>query len=206
MHRRASRNSTTTSCVGIEDGPFLSRRLGGSTAPLVVAQLNRPHLVKARVAAITVDGLDATVTASRMLSSLPVQDSPVLLAGATFAGFNIINPRVLQRQFRTPTIVVIGSRPDNRAVKRALVRHFPDWRRRWKVLSSLGPLHQVRTFRNEGSIFYESFGCEDDEARRILKEWSYVSRIPEPLRVAGLVARGLFPAQPLDWALGYRSL
>ena len=198
MRRRASRNSTTTSCIGIEDGPFLSRRLGGSTAPLVVAQLNGPHLVKAKIARITVDGLDATLVASRLLDSVRLRDSPILLAGATFAGFNIIKPRTLQRRFRTPTIVVIGSRPNNKAVKRALVRHFPDWKRRWRILSSLGQLHQARTFRNEGPIFFEAFGCEDNEARRILKEWSYVSRIPEPLRVAGLVARGLFPAQPLD--------
>jgi len=198
MHRRASRNSTITNCIGIDDGPFLSRRLGGSTAPLVVAKLNGPHLVKARVGRIRVDGLDATLVASKLLGSLQPLDSPILLAGATFAGFNIINPRVLQRRFRTPTIVVIGSRPNNRAVKRALVRHFPDWRKRWRILSALGPLYQVRTFRNEGPIFYEAFGCEDNEARRILKEWSYVSRTPEPLRVAGLVARGLFPAQPLD--------
>jgi endonuclease V-like protein UPF0215 family len=198
MHRRASRNSTTTSCIGIDDGPFLSRRLGGSTAPLVVAQLNGPHLVKARAAWISVDGLDATSVALRLLSSLQLRDSPILLAGATFAGFNIINPRVLQRKSRTPTIVVIGSRPNNRAVKRALMRHFPDWKRRWRILSSLGPLRQVRAFRNEGPIFYEAFGCADDEARRILKEWAFVSRVPEPLRVAGLIARGLFSTQPSD--------
>jgi endonuclease V-like protein UPF0215 family len=198
MHRRASRNSTITSCIGIDDGPFLSKRQGGSRAPLVVAQLNGPHLVKARTGWIRVDGLDATSVALRMLSSLRVRKFPILLAGATFAGFNIINPRALQRKFRTPTIVVIGSRPNNRAVKRALMRHFPDWKRRWRILSSLGPLRQVRAFRNEGPIFYEAFGCSDNEARRILKEWAFVSRVPEPLRVAGLVARGLFPAQPSD--------
>jgi endonuclease V-like protein UPF0215 family len=198
MHLRAYRNSTITSCIGIDDGPFLSKRLGGSRAPLVVAQLNGPHLVKARASWISVDGMDATSVASKLLGSLPVRDSPILLAGATFAGFNIINPRVLQRRFRTPTIVVIGSRPNNNAMKRALRRHFPDWRRRWRILSSLGPLSQVRTFRNEGPIFYEPFGCAEDEARRILKAWAFVSRVPEPLRVARLVARGLFPTQPND--------
>jgi uncharacterized protein len=197
MRRRASRNSTLTSCIGIDDGPFLPRRLGGSKAPLVIVQLSGPHLVRARAAWISVDGFDATSAASRMLRSLPVR-SPVLLAAATFAGFNIIDPRVLEREFRTPTIVVIGARPDNRAVKRALVKHFPDWKKRWLILSSLGPLHQVRTFHGEGPIYYEAFGCADAEARRILKEWAYVSRTPEPLRVAGLVARGLFPTQPLD--------
>jgi uncharacterized protein len=198
MRQRVSRNSTLTSCVGIDDGPFLSRRLGGSRAPLVAVRLIGPHLVKARVSSIAVDGLDATSVALRMVGPLLVRDCPILLSGATFAGFNIINPRILQRKFRTPTIVVIGSRPDNRAVKRALVRHFPDWRRRWRILSSLGPLRQTRTVRSEGPLFYESFGCADGQARSILRDWAYVSRIPEPLRVAGLVARGLFPAQPLD--------
>ena len=199
MRRRVSpRNSTLTSCIGIDDGPFLPRRLGGSKAPLIVVQLNGPHLVKARTAWIHVDGLDATAAASRMLRSLRVRSSPVLLAAATFAGFNIIDPRVLEREFRTPTIVVIGSRPNNRAVKRALVKHFPDWKKRWRILSSMGPLRQARTFQSEGPIFFEAFGCTDGEAKRILREWAYVSRIPEPLRVAGLVARGLFPAQPLD--------
>ena len=198
MRQRVSRNSSPTSCVGIDDGPFLSRRLGGSRAPLVAVRLVGSHLVNARVARITVDGLDATSVASRMLSSLQVRDSPILLAGATFAGFNIINPRALHRKFRTPTIVVIGSKPNNRAVKRALVRHFPDWRRRWRMLSSLGPLRQARTVQNEGPLFYEAFGCAGGVARSILRDWAFVSRIPEPLRVAGLVARGLFPTQPLD--------
>jgi len=198
MSQRVSGNSTLTSCVGIDDGPFLSRRLGGSRAPLVAVRLVGPHLVKARVGSIAVDGLDATSVASRMLDPLLVRDCPILLAGATFAGFNIINPRTLQRKFRTPTIVVIRSRPDNRAVKRALVKHFPDWRRRWRILSSLGPLRQTRTVRNEGPVLYESFGCADDQARSILRDWAFVSRVPEPLRLAGLIARGLFPAQPLD--------
>src|SRR5260370_7351964 len=99
MHRRGSRNSTTTSCIGIEDGPFLPRRLGGSRAPLVVAQLSGPHLVKARTGWIRVDGLDATSVALRMLSSLRVRDSPILLAAPPFAVFTIINPSVLQRNF-----------------------------------------------------------------------------------------------------------
>src|SRR3989442_2376731 len=117
MRRRVSRNRTLASCIGIEDGPFLPKRLGGSKAPLVAGQLNGPHLVKARVASIGVDGLDATNTALRMLSSLPVRDSPILLAGATFAGFNVINPRVFQSKFRIPTIFVIRTRPHNRAFK-----------------------------------------------------------------------------------------
>src|SRR5207302_10698525 len=115
MRRRASRNSTITSCIGIDDGPFLSRRLGGSKAPLVAVQLKGPHLGEARTAWIGVDGFDATGGASKMLSSLRARESAILLAGATFGGFNIINPSTVLRRVRMPTIVVIGVRADNGA-------------------------------------------------------------------------------------------
>jgi len=100
---------------------------------------------------------------------------------------------VLQRRFRVPVLVVVGSRPDNKAVKRALVKHFPDWKERWEIIRSLGPLRRVRTIRHENPIYYEDFGCTTKIAREILIRWAVVARIPEPLRVAGLVASGLFP-------------
>lgn len=185
------------SCIGIDDGPFLPKSTGNRKAPLLAVRLQGPHIVKVRAAWITVDGLDATKRAVRLLDSLSVSGSPILLAGVTFAGFNLIDPRLLVKRFKTPTIIVVGSRPDNRAVKRALVRHFSDWRERWKIIKSLGPLRRVRTVRGEGPIFYEPFGCSSLEARRILRSWALVSRFPEPLRVAGLVGRGLFPPKPV---------
>ncbi len=199
MPFEASRsNSRYASCIGIDDGPFPPKRLGGSRAPLLAVLLRGPHLMKAKIGWITVDGLDATSQALRLLSDLTVASCPILLAGVTFGGFNLIDPRVLQRRFRTPTIIVVGSKPNNRAVKRALVKHFPDWRKRWGLIESLGPLRHVRTVAGENPLFYESFGCSSCEARRILAGWAFVSRLPEPLRVAGLVGRGLFSSEPLD--------
>ena len=199
-------NNRYTNCVGIDDGPFPPKGLERSKAPLIAVLLRGPHLIRAEVGWITVDGLDATVKAIALLNKLHDRSCPILLAGATFAGFNIIDPRALQERFRTPTIVVVGSRPDNRSVKRALVKHFPDWRRRWGIIRSLGPLYQVRTVAAENPVFFESFGCTVWEARRILSEWAFVSRLPEPLRVAGLVARGLFSSEPPVWLRSYRRL
>ena len=186
-----------TSCIGIEDGPFLPRRLGGSKAPLVVVKLEGSHVTRVRAGWIDVDGMDATDRALKLLSGFSVSNCPILMAGVTFGGFNLIDPRRLQRRFRTPTIVVVRARPDNSAVKRALVRHFPDWRKRWRIIGSLGTLRRVRTVDSENPLFFEAFGCSTVEARKILKSWALVSRVPEPLRVAGLVARGLFSEQPV---------
>lgn len=197
MRPAASQVDKIASCFGIDDGPFLPRRLGGSRAPLVVVKLEGSHVTRVRAGSIDVDGMDATDRALKLLSGFSFSNCPILMAGVTFGGFNLIDPRRLQRMFRTPTIVVVGARPNNSAVKRALVRHFPDWRKRWGIIGSLGKLHRVWTVAGENPLFFEAFGCSSLDARKILKSWALVSRVPEPLRVAGLVARGLFSTQPV---------
>ncbi len=175
------------SIIGIDDGPFTKQQ---ETAPLVAALLQGPHLQKIRKNRITVDGLDATEKALKLLKGW--KHVPILLSGVTFGGFNLIDPHVLQRAYRVPVIVVVGSRPDNKAVKQALVKHFSDWKKRWNIISSLGPLRKVRTNPDEPSLYYEALGCSVRDARVLLKVNSYVSRIPEPIRVARLLAGGLF--------------
>ncbi len=179
-------NKQSPSTIGIDDGPFTKQ----DTAPLVAALLHGPHLQKVRASGITVDGLDATDKALKLLKGWKYV--PILLSGVTFAGFNLIDPHILQRKYRVPVIVVVGSRPDNRAVKQALVKHFPDWKKRWKVISSLGPLRKTLTNPDEPPIFFEAFGCSTRDAAWVLRANCYVSRVPEPVRVAGLLARGLF--------------
>ena len=181
--------------IGIDDGPFPPKTDDEVRhAPLLAVWLKGPHLHQFRADWITVDGLDATRMAEFLL-----RDSfhiPVLLSGVTFGGFNLIDPWKIQKSCKAPVIVVVGSRPDNRAVKRALVKHFPDWEKRWELIRSLGPIHKLRT-TSEGPVFFEQFGCSIRETRLILKASAFVSRMPEPLRVAGILARGLFSAEPL---------
>lgn len=192
MPRAASTNNRHyTNCIGIDDGPFPPKSPERTVkAPLIAACLRGVHLARLNITWITVDGLDATEKARAALEKLP--KSPTLLSGVTFGGFNLIDPRKIQQRFRTPTIVVVGSKPDNRAVKRALVKHFLDWKERWEIIRSLGPLRKVRTLPDEPPIFLEAFGCTASEAKKILIGNAWVSRVPEPIRVAGLVARGLF--------------
>jgi endonuclease V-like protein UPF0215 family len=196
MPQEASSNTKQASrCIGIDDGPFPPKTDDRVRyAPLIAAWLKGPHLQKVRTDWITVDGLDATRKAQLLLKGS--QHVPVLLSGVTFGGFNLIDPWKIQKTTKAPVIVVIGSRPDNRAVKRALSRHFPDWKDRWDLIRSLGPLHKVRTIPNEGPVFFERFGCSTRDADLILRGSAMVSRVPEPLRVAGILARGLFSPKP----------
>lgn len=180
--------------IGLDDGPFAFNRDSSAAnrenfAPLIAAHLRDAHVVGVKIGRVQVDGLDGTREALRLLIGLPKR--PILLSGVTFGGFNIIDPRVLRSKRKVPVIVVTGSRPSNARMKRALVRHFPDWQERWKIISKLGPLRRIKTMREEPPLYYKSFGCSNNTARTILMKTCFVSRLPEPLRVAGIIARGL---------------
>lgn len=194
-HGASSNIKPVSSCIGIDDGPFPPKTDDRVRyAPLLAVWLKGPHLHRLRARWITVDGLDATKKAELLLGDST--DVPVLLSGVTFGGFNLIDPWKIQKLCKAPVIVVVSSRPDNRSVKRALSKHFPDWKQRWNLVRSLGPLHKVRTMTGEGPLFFERFGCSTRVAALILKSWAFVSRVPEPLRVAGIVARSLFSPEP----------
>jgi len=195
LHGASSNIKPTSRCIGIDDGPFPPKYDHEiRRAPLLAVWLKGPHLERLRAGQIIVDGLDATAKAVTLLrGTLRI---PVLLSGVTFGGFNLIDPFKIQKSCKSPVIVVIGNRPDNTAVKRALSRHFVDWKQRWDLIRSLGPLQRTKPMSNEPPLFFECVGCSTHEAGSILKDWALVSRIPEPVRVAGILARGLFPPKP----------
>ena len=196
LHGASSNIKPASRLIGIDDGPFPPKTDDKVRyAPLIAVWLKDAHLQHLKSNWITVDGLDATRKAQLLLKDS--KHIPVLLSGVTFGGFNLIDPWKIQNNIKAPVIVVIGSRPDSRAVKRALSKHFPDWKERWDLIRSLGPLYKVRTIPNEDPLFFERFGCSTKDAVLILKRSAFVSRIPEPLRVAGILARGLFSPKPL---------
>src|SRR5207249_5703060 len=75
MRRGVYRDTRFASCIGVEDGPFLPRRLGGSKAPLVVVKLEGPHMTAVRAGWIGVDGMDGTERALKLLESFAMSES-----------------------------------------------------------------------------------------------------------------------------------
>jgi len=115
----------------------------------------------------------------------------IFLSGVSFAGFNLIEPFRVCMAYRKPVIIISGRRPNNRSVRRALRLHFEDWKARWATIRKLGPIYSVRSCAAEPPLFFEVVGTSVDRARRLIKESAKLSRLPEPVRVVGLVAKGL---------------
>jgi len=142
--------------VGVEDGGF-SREADIQKALLVSVFLHGISIIDFQMTDIEVDGLDATEKFSYMLRRWSFDS--VILAGVSYAGFNLIDPNVIFEAFGKPVIVVARTEPNSKAVKGALLRHGADLR--W--------------------------------ASNLVRRLSVCCRIPEPIRVARLIARGLTP-------------
>lgn len=177
--------------VGVEDGGFSKKTLdfGVSKALFVAVLFLGRRLYDFQLGEITVDGLDATEKLSKMLHRWSFDT--VILAGVSFAGFNLVDSASIFEEFKKPVIIVARTRPDNVRVKNALRQHFEDWRIRWSIFEKLGPVYKVVSVVNEPPIYVEVVGTRLDWAERVLRSLSICCRIPEPIRVARLIARGL---------------
>lgn len=173
--------------VGVEDGSF---HKGITRSALLVAVLFKGLIIEnVKFTKITVDGLDATKKLAEILCKW--EFAAVLLAGVSFAGFNVIDPTVIHEKFHKPVIIVAREQPDNRAVKRALKRHFEDWAIRLQVFEKLGSVYRISVLDGEPPVYTEIIGADVKWACKLIQALSVLSRIPEPVRVTRLIARGL---------------
>jgi len=173
--------------VGVEDGSFqkdITRE-----ALLAAVLFKGLEIENVKIMKIAVDGLDATTKLAEILNEW--EFAAVLLAGVSFAGFNIIDPTVIHEKFEKPVIIISRTKPDNEAVKRALQAHFKDWETRWKVFENLGSVYKVDVLAGEPPIYVETVGASFEWACNLIQALSVCGRVPESIRVARLIARGL---------------
>lgn len=138
---------------------------------------------------IRVDGSDATkklikcVNKTRHYEQLRV----MMTDGITLAGFNVIDIRELSEKTRIPVIAISRKMPDFKKIKTAL-RNFADGEERWKMIKKAG-MPKACKVRSE-RVYYQAAGIDDNNAKRIIVLSCTRSLIPEPLRVAHLIASG----------------
>jgi hypothetical protein len=178
--------------VGIDDGP--STRNGtvkphNNHASLIAVWFDRFRLDRIRIGVVHVDQLDSTDVILRLLKG--TRTDVIFLSGASFAGFNIVDFKRLHDTVHIPIIIISREVPDNASVKRALKKHFTDWKTRWELIRRLGKIHAFAPKPSEEPLHFESVGIPAAQAKRIIQAYCVTSRVPEPIRVAGIAARGL---------------
>jgi len=180
--------------AGAQDGSFepFRRGLGRPIqyTSLCLTRMRGSVIQGVRLARVTVDGLDTTEALLKSLGSW--ETDALILGGATFAGFNVVDVQRVNRETGTPAIVFSGECPDMEATKDALRKHFPDWRERWSRYEALGEMHSLK-IGGYPPVYYENIGCSTGFAEDVLREQAVSCRTPECVRVADLIAKGVTP-------------
>jgi len=174
--------------LGIDDGPFTK---GQGRAPLAGVLVCPPGYVEGvLISSCQVDGDDANEAIVHMVngSRFSEQVRMVMLDGAALGGFNVVDVRALSKELELPILTISRDEPDMSSIRKALVSHFPDWERRFDVMSR----NRVRPVElPDGRIFVSSEGIEEREADAMVRRCIIRGRLPEPIRLAHLVATAL---------------
>lgn len=174
--------------VGVEDGSFDAFKPGQSTF-LCATCLRGDRFEWVKLGSVTVDGREATGVLLEMLRG--TRFDALILGGVSFAGFDVVDPGVLHEELGIPVVVYSPDLPDSASTFAALKTNFPDWAERWAPIERLGDVYSVVSKGGEPPVFFEVAGCTRWEGEEILKASVSLTRTPEPVRVAGIVARGL---------------
>jgi endonuclease V-like protein UPF0215 family len=140
---------------------------------------------------VTVGGTDATETILSMIKSLERRDiNAVMLSGCVIAWFNVVDPARIAGDTGLPVICVTYE--ESEGLEEDIIHHFPKDAERLAAYRRLGDRTEVRL--SSGIIFIRGWNIEPSDAARLCSDFTLEGKIPEPLRVARLCARGLFPS------------
>jgi|Deesub1362B_J571_1020462.scaffolds.fasta_scaffold00018_194 hypothetical protein len=132
---------------------------------------------------IEIDGMDSTEKIETMLkkSKFWEQIRCIFLSGLTFGGFNTVDISKINEETKIPVIVVMRRYPDFDAIKKAL-ENVSDKEERWKAIKRAGEVIKL------GNVYTQIKGCSVEDAKLYLRLSTREGYIPEPLRLAHMVA------------------
>ncbi|MCX9084418.1 MAG: DUF99 family protein [Candidatus Methanoperedens sp.] len=138
---------------------------------------------------ITRDGMDSTDVLIRMInnSKFHTQIRVILLDGVTYAGFNPVDITNLFKETGIPVISFMRSCPNLGKIRLALL-NIPDSEKRMEIIQRAGKIFKID---QDNPVFFQVSGIDRQSAVKIIRMTSTHSNIPEPLRVAHLIATGL---------------
>ncbi len=168
--------------LGIDDGPFEKR--SPTPVPIVAVMMEGPDLVEAVAhTEFPVDGPDATAFLARWIQSLRARPAlhAVLIGGITIAGLGIVDILELSERLRLPVLSVSRKNPARHRMRRAL--EAAGLLDRLPIVERAPAAQQLAA-----RLYLTSAGVSPARAAALLGVTRLKSDLPEPLRLAHLIA------------------
>jgi hypothetical protein len=112
----------------------------------------------------------------------------VILDGIALAGFNVVDLESFHERTGIPIATVTRDEPNMTEIEAALRKHFPDWERRLELVSRVA-LRPLDTGHNP--LHASVLGMGWDDFARVARSTTVRGALPEPLRIAHLVAAAM---------------
>ena len=136
----------------------------------------------------TIEGDDATEAILQMYKKLNRDDiSFVMISGLIISMYNIVDIKRIWAELKMPVIGVTFE--DSEGIEDAIRFHFPDsYQSKIQEYHKLGK--RIKILLHTGhELFLRIEGCTIQETKNLLNAFTLQGSIPEPLRVAQMLAR-----------------
>jgi endonuclease V-like protein UPF0215 family len=138
----------------------------------------------------TISGMDASDTVVALVRRLGREDlGGVLLHGSVIAGYNVVDLHRIHDVTRLP-VISVSQEPQSSLRDILQVKFSKDWQSRWRIVEQNGPLQPLQ-LPTGNTVFLQCYGTQVGTAGDLVKRLTRFGGIPEPLRVARLLAREL---------------
>lgn len=171
--------------AGFDDAPFQRQHRGDVlVVGTVFAGSRLDGVLSTRVRR---DGVNST---QRLIDCLAEskyfeQLQAILLQGIAFAGFNVVDLKLLHNTTGLPVLVVARHHPDFAAIRKALLEKVPGGAHKWRLVEAAGPMLAM------AGVYCQPVGISPDQAEDLIADMQIHGQLPEPLRVAHMIAGGV---------------
>ena len=142
----------------------------------------------------TVGGDDATDAILTIYEKLDRADiSFLLISGIIISLYNMIDVKRISEKTGLPVVAITHEESDG--IEDAIRHHFPDsYKSKLAEYSKLGSREKI-TLRTSHDLYIRNEGCTVLEAKQLLDKITTQGSVPEPLRIAQLLANTLLKAK-----------
>jgi len=135
-----------------------------------------------------IEGDDATDEIVGMFQRLNRNDiNVIMLGGSVISMYNIIDIDSLGNRTNIPVISITFE--ESEGLEPHIKHHFPDsWEKKLSAYNRLGAREAVRLHTNY-VVYIRPYGISIEVSKRILDKFTIQGAIPEPIRLARLLAR-----------------
>jgi endonuclease V-like protein UPF0215 family len=138
----------------------------------------------------TLDGDDATDVILQMYDDLKRPDiSYVLISGMIISLYNIIDIKKIHKVLKIPVIGITYH--GSKGIEDSIKHHFPNSHHlKIKNYQKLGARREI-TLHTSSQVYVRKEGCTLHDAKYLLDKLTLQGSIPEPIRVAQLLAKSM---------------